>query len=125
MDYLRWASEQVIPPLIARKDEITSKYKSHKEKFQNDEQLQTYILSTYLNEGKKQWAIVKNDFPYNVDSNITHFLLWINPNNLLTKDKIDIIVKDFAKDNEVVYFQNHVSMQSIKSIPHYHIFIAK
>ena len=59
-----------------------------------------------------------NDFPYNVEENIEHWLLWWN-NNL---DIDEIIIKKFG-NKVITYWVNFPENNSISDIKHAHIFV--
>ena len=70
-------------------------------------------------------AFVPNEFPYNIDPNIKHYLLWsFRP---LTPREIREKIEDhIASDQyEYVYFINPNNLKSIKNIPHVHVMIRK
>ncbi|RIA84416.1 hypothetical protein C1645_878949 [Glomus cerebriforme] len=70
-----------------------------------------------------------NDFPYTIDSSISHYVLWSklpfrDPNDYNTKNDIDLFLKEnFPGEKEWLFFINPPQIQSIKTIWHGHIFV--
>lgn len=71
--------------------------------------------------GNNIYKLVKNTFPYDLDKEIDHWILWINPKNKLTFQEIDNLLKN--KFRNFVYFSNLEKNKSIKTIEHYQIFV--
>ena len=88
-----------------------------------------------------KYCFCRNTYPYNFESGILHYLLWINPKyynnntsrNVAFKQKMnnrsyvqDIVVSFLNKnflDREYVIFQNAIENKSIPAIEHFHILI--
>ncbi|GBC24515.1 uncharacterized protein OCT59_009158 [Rhizophagus irregularis] len=97
-----------------------------KESSPNDPSLQEYfsskIPSTHYN-------LRLNDFPYTIDSSISHYVLWSrlpfrDPNDRNVKDDINLFLKEnFPGNEEWLFFINPPQLQSIKNIWHGHIFV--
>lgn len=76
------------------------------------------------------FVLKENRFPYNITSNIKHYILWFNPkiykfnklHILLNPNYITIILNRYIK-NKYICFMNVPEKQSIKNIYHYHVFI--
>ncbi|KAI8989943.1 hypothetical protein BDB01DRAFT_487125 [Pilobolus umbonatus] len=67
--------------------------------------------------------LLPNDFPYNVASDIKHILIWsLQP---LNRDYIeDILNINYGSHlYEWVYFVNPPEIQSVRKLPHVHVFI--
>lgn len=112
---------------INRTKEIENKYNEHKLLLlKNKISIHDYILKKYFNENC-EYKFVNNEFPYNVDSNIEHILLWFNPNIKFKIDTeyIDNLLNELLFDKNYIYFENKDSNKSIKSIKHIHVFIKK
>ena len=71
--------------------------------------------------GNNIYKLVKNTFPYDLDKEIDHWILWINPKNKLTFQEINNLLKN--KFRNFVYFSNLEKNKSIKTIEHYQIFV--
>lgn len=128
------------PPRISltRTVEMETKYEEHKRKLsQNEQQIDDYIKNKYFsdeNENKK-FICVPNAFPYNCESHIKHYLIWVNPKfnkyfpESLNYSKYDPMVTKEVHDkfgtdvNEFIFFENIMELKSVKTIRHIHIFI--
>ena len=110
---------------IKRKKEIEEKYVLHKKKLKDKNINIEDYLDNLLFKNNFKYIITKNDFPYNLENNIEHKLLWINPNyiNLFNDKLINEIINMRMRGKTYVYFENIDNNKSIKSIRHYHIFI--
>tara|TARA_Y100000389_G_C17190488_1_gene378576 strand:- start:23 stop:496 length:474 start_codon:yes stop_codon:yes gene_type:complete len=100
-----------------------------------------YIKNTIINPNiSSRFILTNNDFEYNIDSNIKHLLLWVNPYHLENKNlyklEIDMNTVDylekliliklsskFPKEFEFSYFENSPNNRSIPEIKHIHIFV--
>lgn len=110
---------------IKRKKEIEEKYVLHKKKLKDKNINIEDYLDNLLFKNNFKYIITKNDFPYNLENNIEHKLLWINPNyiNLFNDKLINEIINMRMRGKTYVYFENIDNNKSIKSIRHYHIFV--
>ena len=78
------------------------------------------------------YIITQNKYPYNVTSDIKHYILWINPKKDIkyTQNDLDNIIKDYmnllsSDKNQLSnynFFKNHVKSRSINKILHYQVF---
>lgn len=111
---------------IGRTKNIENKYLEHKLELKNKNiNLDNYITSKYFKDNQK-YVFVENQFPYNVDKNITHYLLWFNPNNNnygITEKEIEEILNEILVGKTYIYFENMEHNKSIKSIKHIHVFV--
>ena len=73
----------------------------------------------------KEYRFIKNDFRYNVSSNIQHYNLWLNPMVDLHMDnnKIKIFLDKILVNKHYIVFKNLPQNMSVPGIIHYHIFI--
>ena len=110
---------------FSRSEETTLKY----EKFRQDiPNIYDYLYSHLFSKGEIL-VFKKNDFPYKFDSNILHYIIWINPSikkinkkkiiNFLTKklSELDQSILDY------ILFKNNIVNKSVESIEHYHVLI--
>ena len=105
------------PPIktLGRKKEILDSYLKFNSTPENKN---NFISNVHQNLLQNKYYLHLNDFPYNVEDNIEHWLLWWN-NNL---DIDEIIIKKF--DNKVItYWVNFPENNSISDIKHAHIFV--
>ncbi len=72
------------------------------------------------------FAMVPNDFPYNVAPGIHHFILWFNPDNKFDLyDDYDYVAKVLdirLGPGRYICFMNPEAIQSVPQIKHYHVF---
>jgi hypothetical protein len=128
-DFLeKWNFEIELPEEVRKKD-VIKKYNLHKQYLKNNNIDQThYIINKYLQD--KKYSIEKNGYPYNIDENMEHYVLWVHPNyiNKITDKEIcSIIIKKMneIKFDEYFCFENHIKAKSILGVPHYQIFYKK
>ena len=70
-------------------------------------------------------TIIPNDFPYNTEKNVLHYVVWCR-NVVPTKQEIVSEIEKFALHNDFedfIFFQNPPSLQSIPELLHYHLFL--
>lgn len=69
--------------------------------------------------------ILKNDFPYSTEPGIEHILIW-SKSPLQSAVVQDILNENFDnKEWEWTYFVNPPELQSVKRLPHVHVFMRK
>ena len=98
---------------------------------QNTSDIYTDIYNKYF-YNNNLFILAKNNYPYNLSTNIVHYILWFNPliyrnklHILLNKKYITTILNRYIKSNEYICFMNVPDNQSIKNIYHYQVFIKK
>lgn len=124
---------------LGRELAIEEKYKEYKLDLKNKglSNYQNIMLLYFSGKGNK-FSLQLNNFPYNLDKGIKHYVLWINPNcenefKLHSKWNLslieDIICKELYRGNKMkfklgcIYFQNLEKFRSIQSINHFQVFI--
>jgi hypothetical protein len=72
----------------------------------------------------KEYRFIKNEFGYNVTSNIQHYNLWLNPMVELELDnnKIKKFLDKILVTKQYIVFKNLPQNMSVPGIIHYHIF---
>ena len=94
------------------------------DKYNKTQQFEQFKKNMFNNKNKN-FNFMLNNFPYDTDKNISHYLIFINP---LIKNKISdfniykIIRKNYIKKKPIIIFENEPKNRSIKNIRHYHIF---
>ncbi|CEP19289.1 hypothetical protein [Parasitella parasitica] len=91
--------------------------------------IENYLLSTKLHfepiqdKDRPPVIILPNDFPYSVEKGIQHILLWSQIP--LSRDYIEhILESNYGSANyEWVYFVNPPEIQSVRKLPHVHVFM--
>ena len=94
----------------------------------NTKNVSEYINEKYLKN--KNFCIEKNDFPYITESNVEHYVIWINKSFeiYISKSFLQNTIYQKMKDlhfHEYIYFENHSSVKTIPDILHYQIFFRK
>ncbi|KAI8073472.1 uncharacterized protein B0P05DRAFT_580243 [Gilbertella persicaria] len=69
--------------------------------------------------------ILPNDFPYSVDPGIEHILIWSK--EPLEADFVESLLEKHYGSHvwEWVYFVNPPALQSVRKLPHVHVFMRK
>lgn len=128
------------PPTIIfpREDDVSEKYKIFKKKL-NNKNLSTkdYIQNNYFKKNEN-FIFIKNNFPYALESNILHFVLWFhtkftnNLSNIFPNDlnKQEVLIKKCIKESfkefdnyEYIFFENNLNCRSILDIRHVQVFM--
>ena len=89
----------------------------------NNINISDYISNKYLKN--KKYYLVKNTFPYHLEKNILHLVLWINDLNItdikqLIKKELEI---KYKKEYSFLFFENPKHLRSINDIKHFHVFV--
>ncbi|KAI9481040.1 MAG: hypothetical protein EXX96DRAFT_607808 [Benjaminiella poitrasii] len=93
--------------------------------------IESYLLCTKLkdfaitdsHQYRPKVIILPNDFPYSVSKDIQHILLWSRIP--LARDYIEEILEtNYGHQTyEWVYFVNPPEIQSVRKLPHVHVFM--
>ena len=128
------------PPTIIfpRKDEVLEKYTIFKTKLINKNlSTKDYIQNNYFKK-KENYIFIKNNFPYELEDNILHFVLWFhtkftnNSSNNFPNDlnNHEIFIKKCIKESfkefdnyEYIFFENNLNCRSIPDIRHVQVFM--
>ena len=132
------------PPeiVLGRSVEMDNKYKDHAADLAEKGISSLQYLKDKYFSGEKEGApctVALNNFPYDMEEGIQHYLVWVNPNyqgeqRFRIEDfgyVRDWVLEKFCGgdeetlDRRCVYFQNIERLRSVKAIPHLHIFIRK
>ncbi len=104
------------PPTSAlgRNEIIQKKY----DEFKNNQNLtENFLKKIKIQIKENNYYLHENDFPYNVDNNIKHLLLWYVDDNIIN----DILLN--LKNKLITYWINNNDNKSIQEINHIHIFV--
>lgn len=119
---LKKTSKRKIPILSTRSQEMEEKYRKHREVLA----LKGLTLSEYI-DGKyfldnKPYIFVPNEFPYEFEEGVEHWLLWLNPDFKRPSSKVlrGILEKEFG-DSEFITFENREEHKSVPGVEHIHI----
>jgi len=123
--------DYLIPlPKEVRTTDMLIDYNNWKENtiIKNNIEINDYLHNKYVLN--RNYCIEMNPFPYNVDKNIFHYVLWINNkyrNTVTNKEIVDIITDKMIKLNYNGYicFENHIDCKSVNKILHYQVFFRK
>ena len=138
------------PPIetIHRTEFVENKYKifkfilKQKLKTNNQDYIYKYIINPNIQE---RFILTQNAFKYNLEDNINHLLLWVNPehklNKIIYQEEINLNQLDYLEDVifdklkkkfnknklnnlfEFIYFENLVNNRSVPGIKHLQIFV--
>jgi len=88
-----------------------------------------HIYDLYFKNNNNLFCFVENKYAYDVENNITHMLLWFNPDlpYPIWKDinYVKKILAMYLKNDNYVTFMNHPSCQTVPEIKHYHVFVLR
>lgn len=73
------------------------------------------------------WTIIDNEFPYDVQPDIRHMVMFVNPKaEDYVRERIDIILFVKARSmgyTEYLYFEQPQERRSLPDITHFHVFL--
>ena len=108
---------------LNRKPEIQKAYDNDKKKYNGD--YNKHLLNIYLDN--RLYNLQLNKFPYDLEKNIIHCVLWLNPiiqeSFIHNRKFIYTILKKYIPDKPFLFHMNLSQNRSVKSIPHYQVFI--
>jgi hypothetical protein len=114
--YLQKYNLSIVVDKFPRKKEIEEKYMNDITK----EQKLNYIKQLLKTN---DYHLVPNDYPYDISSNIQHYVFWYK-NTYSLEDALTISLSHFHKtSNEIIIFVNDITNKSVLDINHYHIFV--
>tara|TARA_Y100001970_G_C14183685_1_gene831287 strand:- start:964 stop:1389 length:426 start_codon:yes stop_codon:yes gene_type:complete len=100
-------------------------YNMYKNRLSNVKNIYLYLIEKYF-KNNDFFILEPAEFPYYVDININHRILWFNPKfyrKIKINDKfIEQILKKKINNNKYIYFENKNVNKSIKNIIHVHVF---
>jgi len=70
----------------------------------------------------RSWIITKNKFPYDIDDQVVHLLIWLNPNKTPSEQEIRKYLHQLVGDDYIM-FKNTLDKKSIPSVDHFHLFV--
>jgi hypothetical protein len=130
------------PPsdFFPRSKDVRTKYFLHKRFVKkNFGDINNYITKKYFSGRNTniKFKLDKNIFPYLIDKNIDHYILWFNPKyfdseypdfNYKQKQIVKFLKIVFPKrklilGNNVIYYENIVANRSVSGVRHIQIFI--
>ncbi|CAO3686566.1 unnamed protein product [Rhizopus stolonifer] len=86
--------------------------------------IENYMTQKKLLFGQKDYLILGNDFPYSVTPGIEHVLVWSK--RPLASDFVESLLNEkYGSCWEWTFFVNPPELQSIRRLPHVHVFMRK
>lgn len=74
---------------------------------------------------KTKYLLKENNFPYDISSNVDHYVFWFKGDYTLEQAKQICIREKCVSCSDIIIFVNDPSVKSVHKIGHYHIFIKK
>ena len=123
-----WNFEIELPVEVRTKQNIDKYNKNKKYLNKNNINQNQYIIDKYLSD--KKYVINENAYPYNIDKNMAHYVLWVHPNYINKINDLEVCNIITNKMTELSFdeyfcFENHVKAKSILGVPHYQVFFRK
>ena len=89
---------------------------------------------THFDINHENIVIRLNDFPYNFECGLIHYVVWIRPHQInykvgprMDQELLGIVYKEIKtlEPNmiEMVHFRNHENLRTIETIDHYHVIV--
>jgi uncharacterized protein DUF3605 len=114
VDYTQRIKSGLLVEKLSRTKYMQEKYDEYNKKQCGD----LDVMQTYLNDCDVNLSL--NSFPYNIEDNISHYILWI-------KDGIKLDIPEYIRlrfgTRRTVIFTNPPEWKSIPNIIHHHIFV--
>lgn len=111
---------------IAREPSISKKYREYRGTIKDINQ---HIMENMF-PNSEPYCLTDNMFPYWTESNVQHDILWVNPEVvdmklIMNKNWIDERLKELLPNKQLVVFMNLPNNQTVRMVPHYHVFYKK
>ena len=99
---------------LKRSIETQKKYDNYKKENFNIDFFKKELFKNNCN-----WIVKKNNFPYNLDKNIEHYLVWFKDEKFINYKLINFLFRDY----KFICFENTLNFRSIDKIRHIHVFV--
>ena len=119
------------PPTVpfCRNHTVEENYSKHGSEIKKSGGVEIYLKKKYLS-GDKDFNMTLNNFPYDMESGIVHYVIWFNLEKFgefNNPGEVRKIIKKYEEDNcveflDTVFFQNIERLRSVPGIPHIHVF---
>ena len=111
---------------LGRSDEIQEKYDKHRTWIKNSGiDVKKYIYDKF-NLSEKEIIFIENDFPYNCENGVKHYIIWISDKYNYNTDQLEKFIKTKLKVTETeipyIFYKNIPKNNSIACVNHYHVF---
>lgn len=113
---------------LSRKSNIQKLYNNRSKNIRND--FIDSLFDPYIVSNDVLYKFLPNNFPYNIEDGLLHYVLWIRPgvetsNTTIRSIIAEKIVRRFKKPYEFTFFKNSDRYKSIPDVEHYHVFIKR
>ena len=120
---LKWYDKKISEVPLFRSSKIQDKYHRLSIEDQN-----IFLNNLFIDDENKNYSLTLNNYPYFLEPDIEHLILWINPKISLDILDSEYIIKNKLEVNKIsynkiIYTKNKMKYKSVKSIDHIHIFI--
>ena len=127
---LTWETIQKLnvncPPTynLGRSPKVQEIYDKHRDWLKDSKtDVKTYICEKF-NLENKGIVFVENEFPYNCDQGIKHYLIWINADYIYNLQSLEKFIKEkIGSNGDYVFYKNIPANNSISCVNHYHVFV--
>jgi|SRR5579875_2160952 len=117
---LKKYNKTIVTEEFKRDEKVKRDYEKYKKDIEREgKTLTDVVYEKYFKYNNNIWVLDKNLFPYELNKNIKHYVLWVRPGIEFTYDDVERILglKDY------VVFKNHPKTMSVPYIQHFHVFI--
>ena len=127
---------------LRRSGQVTDKYETDKKSFEKYVSVKDMIYIKYLNYDAihdetydkiyatknifpLEYNLVLNEYPYDVEKDISHYVLWLTKDLTGKFEQIESILDEFLPNKEYIYYYNPIEHRSIPSVFHVQVFVKK
>ena len=119
---------------VARSPQTQSRYQKYQANLrETGVSLSQHILDKYFSDDREH-IITPNEFPYDTPSDVDHYILWIHPGHggpggelqdnfpITYINRLIDTYRQLHGYQDMLYFRNFITDQTIPGIPHFQIF---
>lgn len=116
--------QTMVSQVFPRSPEVLARYQAYQDDLKKrDLSMDQVIFERYFREASVHWVLDVNAFPYDLAPGIQHLTLWLHPDYSWSPQQITEILQQTLPDREYIIMKNSPQTQSVRSIPHFHIFM--
>lgn len=105
---------------FSRTSDVAKKYNDHKHQLiLKGLTIEQHIKQTILNGAI--YALVDNEFRYNIDESINHKLFWST--QTMSMNEARELAIEYYNPHDIIILENPLHMRSVPGLLHYHIFL--